>query len=371
MDYKNFIYKNKPIIEMEKNISKESLINNFKDPNISTFELNNLKILTYNIWGVDNDHQLHFNKRMEQVSYLLNDKENLYDIVCLQEVSRLAYKILEHYHAFKNYKYISHEEREIANNRKDDNNCCRDIDNIILIRNKIPISLLSYKVFSSKEYKYSIPLTIAIFNNLLVVNIHTISGVTNSYKRFYQLRHIFNIVKNINKNNNLPTIICGDFNFDLNKEHTDIKFDKSIYKDNFVMDKIPISQRKEFKIVGDSNNIYTEDTLENYMRWNIKFANKLYKYDGFIINSGISDIQENLIGNNVFYVEDEDEYNKIKVKAGKENQQPRGLKDPNLIPLFPSDHFGVVLEFSINSINFINKYKKYKKKYIELKKLNN
>lgn len=107
------------------------------------------------------------------------------------------------------------------------------------------------------------------------------------------------------------------------------------------------------------------------MRWNIKFANKLYKYDGFIINSGISDIQENLIGNNVFYVEDKDEYNKIKVKAGKENQQPRGLKDPNLIPLFPSDHFGVVLEFSINSINFINKYKKYKKKYIELKKLNN
>ena len=31
MDYKNFIYKNKPIIEMEKNISKESLINNFKE----------------------------------------------------------------------------------------------------------------------------------------------------------------------------------------------------------------------------------------------------------------------------------------------------------------------------------------------------
>ena len=365
-------YLNDPVLERQKFTTEETLINNYEDRMISTFDKNNLKILTYNIWGVDNDDKLHFDKRMEKISDLLKNNDDPYDIVCLQEVSRLAYTYLESNDVFTNYNYISHEKGEIANNRKDNNNCCRDIDNIILSKDKLPISLLCYKLFSSKEYKYSIPLTIAVFNNLVVVNIHTISGIYNGIKRFYQLRHIYNIVEKINNNNSIPTILCGDFNFDLNTKHTDTEFPKYL-ANNFeydIMQLNSLNEKHSYRTVELKENLYTEDTNKNFMRWNIKFAPKLYKYDGFIINDKINTINENLIGDTVFYVTDEDENKKIRINAEKNHSEPLGLVNEYDIPLFPSDHFGIVLTFSIKNVSeYQKKYIKYKKKYIKLKNI--
>lgn len=134
-------------------------------------------------------------------------------------------------------------------------------------------------------------------------------------------------------------ILCGDFNMHLDgnkKEWPEIKGIKELE----VSDTWRIAYPDMDEYPG-----FTEDTSINHMRWNMKFMEKHYRYDGiFLKNSGILLSVDDcaMVGLQGFPMDDDMYKEFLRVLS---NKSSRG--EPRSQTYHPSDHFGIMTTFSI------------------------
>jgi hypothetical protein len=205
---------------------------------------------------------------------------------------------------------------------------------------------------------YTNSLQILEFKNLIVFNIYLQAGSKASpgqkYKwknysrcRKQQLKFIREQIINYK---DIPIILLGDFNFDLN--------DLDEWPEKKDLDKIELYDSWiECNKNKDMKEGLTENTEINHMRYNSKFEKKLFRYDA-ILYKNLKSIKSKVICNipekldekfNVKYKE----YNKIyeNVILPKDKLSDKRIiktieNNENIYDLFISDHFGVESTFS-------------------------
>lgn len=309
---------------------------------------NQLKIMTYNIWGFEkkfkgDDGSLlreTMEIRMKEVIKVI--KENDPDIVLLQEMSAMSFSLLKD--LFDIYPYC-YEENFLENLTKLKRNHIAEV--FILSRFK-PKFIKLYSC--GGNLSYDSPFMIIGFDNLIVINCHCQAGskyspgqenVAHHYSRcrLEQYTSIHNKLSEFNKNE-IPVIIAGDFNADLNGSLND-------------WPELKLFEEKGYEDANKGNNEgFTEDTNINSMRFNIKFMEKQLRYDGFLTkNLKISNMK--IVGTNPISIS-KDLSDKIKqIWIPKIDGWENKIKYNNLglIDLFPSDHFGVVAEILLESLS--------------------
>ena len=234
------------------------------------------KILTYNIWGLMRESKSKEHKdflleiieiRMKAISDEII-KENP-DIICFQEMSNPAYKVLEKYLGnIYNFKYemdFNHDKH--INTRK------RNVE--VHMFSKIPANKISiYGIDGNQHYRDS--LLIAEFNNAIIVNCYLQSGSKyspgqesywyhHSRCRMDQLIKIKELIENYSK----TVILTGDFNFHLDgkvKDWPELAMIERFKADGFI---------DTFRQVNPKDAGFTEDTDFNAMRWNQKLIEKI------------------------------------------------------------------------------------------------
>lgn len=320
-----------------------------KDENIVK---NNFSIITLNVMGI---YRSNFNvlKLMELrvnilKKYILKNKP---DIMCFQEMSTFFFRLLYDKEIKKIYPYYSEKKFTdiiLANRNK-------DIETFTISKYK-PNKVIMQSLQGNLGYTNS--LQILEFENLIVFNIYLQAGSKASpgqkYKwknysrcRKQQLKFIREQIKNYK---DIPIILLGDFNFDLN--------DIDEWPEKKDLDKIELYDSWiECNKNKDIKEGLTENTEINHMRYNSKFEKKLFRYDA-ILYKNLKSIKSKVICNipekldenfNVRYKE----YNKIyeNVILPKDKLSDKRIiktieNDENIYDLFISDHFGVESTFS-------------------------
>jgi hypothetical protein len=136
-------------------------------------------------------------------------------------------------------------------------------------------------------------------------------------------------------------ILCGDFNFDLDgsrSEWPEIAMLRKIKRMGFV---------DTFRERNPRDPGFTEDTDINFMRWNQKLIEKKLRFDAVIARGPWFVRDSRMIGTEMelldasgsaMFLEHMSDY-----KHG-EGKELKGVTD-GLIPINPSDHFGVLTKF--------------------------
>jgi hypothetical protein len=181
------------------------------------------------------------------------------------------------------------------------------------------------------------------FENLHIFNCHLqagtkfSNGLEESYIHYARCRQqlIRYIMEKINRD--IPTIILGDFNIDLNdvhKEHfPDFEYIDKLKKMGFVDSWEKIHP-------DDKEGGLTENTDTNLMRRNDKLVEKKARVDGLLVKD-LNILTCNIIGNKEYVlVEESDEEYFIKNFTGRPADQL--IRKDGLLPIFTSDHYGVV-----------------------------
>ena len=209
---------------------------------------------------------------------------------------------------------------------------------------------------------YTNSLMMIEYNNLIILNIYLQAGSKSSpgqslkwihYSRC-RMQHL-ELIKSMIQKTILekPTIVLGDFNFDLNGSLDEWPEKKNLDNLN-LSDSWNEYAREKGKNIKDG---LTEDTDINSMRWNSKFEEKKYRYDGILYNKCKLSLKKTkvilktplkLIGKFEKYNKDYED--SILPRNGKENSKlvKTEVKGKNIYDLFFSDHFGVCSEFVMN-----------------------
>ena len=318
-----------------------------------TFLPDNFKIVTYNIWGIYRkkkpSESEHFNKydelnsfteetirmRMDKIAeeILISDP----DVVCFQEMSNITHALLSNKldHIYK-YKYeINFEKRQ------------KIIE--VHIFSKYPAKkAIIYGIKGNLNYRDS--LMILEFNNVIIFNCYLQAGSKNSpgqEKYWYhysrcredQLNQIKKLIEEYLKIDcNIPIILLGDFNLHLDgpiEEWNELKVIKDYLQDSW-------------KVVNKDDNGFTENTDINTMRWNLKFQEKKLRYDG-ILYKNLIPISSKIIGNMPIKLNERltNLFKKYWIAPNSEDKI-KYSSDGKTLELFPSDHFGVITNFSLN-----------------------
>jgi exonuclease III len=333
----------------------------------------NFKLLTYNIWGlaVEEKHLTLFDLRKDLLIKTLEESDA--DIFCLQEMSEYAYSKLTTW--IHRYKFAS--ETPYPATRKDRK---RDVDTYIVSKYR-PKRVVTYALPGILSHYNS--LSLIEYPNLVIFNIYSQAGgifspgqenywIHYSRCRFDLFNMIYDKIKTSYIDQNV--IICGDFNCDLDGQIPIQGLTKNVWPELEMINKF-----KEIGFIDTFRNLHpdpkvglTEDTNLNVMRWNQKFKEKMYRYDAIFYKS-ILDSSESyqiasseIIGTDRVYLSEADsEWFIDTISEKKELGDFRGLrfnenKRP-LIPINPSDHFGVITNFikhiSQSGGNIKNNYK--------------
>lgn len=313
-------------------------------PDVFTF-------LTYNIWGLaqSKNHQHLFNLRKNLLEETLRAAKA--DILCLQEMSVYAYKQLEPF--ILKYKFASEIPYPASSSKRN-----REVDTYI-ISNYHPERIVVYGLPGVLGYEDSV--TIVEYPNLVIFNLYNQAGSKHSpgqqHKWIHYSRCRYDILESIyllilKKYSHQNIILCGDFNFDLDgsiEEWPEIEMMNSLKRIGFI---------DSYRSVHPDNPGYTEDTDKNFMRFNQKLIEKRYRYDavlyrlappGPIASWGIRAAE--LVGTDMECLDAEESdwfiQNMSEAKGGREHLLRRCTKDGHL-PIFPSDHFGVLTHFQRN-----------------------
>ena len=128
----------------------------------------------------------------------------------------------------------------------------------------------------------------------------------------------------------------------------------------------------------DPKSGLTEDTDLNVMRWNQKFKEKMFRYDAIFykpatnISKSYQIAGSNIMGTEKAYLTEENSRWFIDTISEKKDLTLfKGLKyqgDKPLIPINPSDHFGVITEFVKRVEQSGKGYNKKRTKYVLRKK---
>lgn len=298
---------------------------------INSKKLNNkvnikkLKVISQNMFGLKNPEFF----TLKRIPYLADNLLKLKaDIYFLQEVSSDIIKILKKY--FVNYYFSSD---KIDN---DDD----QLETLILSKIK-PIEFKNFFIGGISSYNNSFSLI--RFNNVILVNMYVQAGnydspyLENVWRKFqkcraYNIRYIkkYIFTKYYKKCKNI--ILTGDFNCDINMNHLEKKV---LIEDYF--------KTKQ----NNYEELLTEDTSKNFFRFNIKQKEKMKQYDGFFLHGNIISSKPQLINTKPIFYLNKREGNifieKLKIKFDDIKIKCIDKK----IPIFPSDHFGVMCSFNI------------------------
>lgn len=352
---------NIPIIN---NTNKEGLKYNYKPDKLNTrcnkiyknyeynsgsqFNLSDFSILTYNIWGLyrpNNTESDDFLRKTIKIRMNGVAKEILKiqpDIICFQEMTNIALEhLVENLGSLGNlypFRYENNLDTEL-------NGKIRNRDVEVYIFSKYPINKVTvYGIQGNQSYNTSF--LIAEFGNLVVFNCYLQSGSRNSpgqtdywyhYSRcrIDQIRQIKMIINQYLKSNpNLAIVVTGDFNFHLDGAYEDWP---EAFEFKFLND--------SYRILNPNLNGFTEDTDLNKMRWNTKFHEKKYRYDG-ILYKNLQPVYSTIIGTNPIIL-NQDLSNKMKKYWIPKNKDKLiKYEKNNLLSLYPSDHFGIITYFT-------------------------
>lgn len=237
--------------------------------------------MTYNCWWslkitnnveIYNFHYEFFKIRMENIANIINNSDA--DIVCLQEVGKMTFEILQPLLMDK-YKYYY--ENPINFSKENE-----------ILRNR-PLETMCFSKYPAKEFKlfsvhgnlsYNNSMLLIDFDDFIVFNVYLQAGTRNSpgqkdlwfnYSRcrYNEYLAINNYV--INNNIKKPIIVLGDFNTNLNGNKNEWPELKAFKK---------LKLQDSWLTKYNKNGGFTEDTSINYMRWNVKFEEKIFRIDG-------------------------------------------------------------------------------------------
>jgi exonuclease III len=313
-------------------------------------------IITINAMGIYRQKESVSNLMKLRVEILVKYlEEKSPDIVCLQEVSTLFLTYLNSHKCIKKqYKY--QHEFDLSDDKLSKRN--KDIE-VFMISKFQPKKITVQALRGNLGYTNS--LMMIEYNNLIILNIYLQAGSKSSpgqslkwihYSRC-RMQHLKLIKSMIQKSvSEKPTIVLGDFNFDLNGSFDEWP-EKKYLNDLNLLDSWNEYAREKGKDIKDG---LTEDTDINYMRWNGKFEEKKYRYDGILYNKCKLKLKKSkvilktplkLIGKFEKYNKDYED--SILPRNGLENPKlvKTEINGKNIYDLFFSDHFGVYSEFVI------------------------
>ena len=317
---------------------------------------NKFKVLTWNIWGMikrtNGEKYMLLNElmilRMKKIVKEIIKKDP--DVIIFQEVGYEAlgmlrcfmrhYGILSVYKGFgENFKTYSPAtiEKEIN----------RDLE-IYVFSKYLPKHIIQYTLHGNLGYSTGV--IILNFDHINIIGCYLQAGSKKSpgqedvwfhYARCRQeqLEAIGKII-NIECSGSL-VILCGDFNMHLDSNQ-DIDDEwpelKTIQKLKLI-DTWRLMYNDKEKYPG-----YTEDTSINHMRWNMKFMEKHYRYDGIFINNTSLNVTDSILVGLKSYCMDDDmfaEFMKTLSNKSLNNEKYRTKT------YHPSDHFGVMTSFEL------------------------
>jgi exonuclease III len=304
--------------------------------------------LTYNMWGlsVKSDLERLFRLRKNLLQQTIANSGA--DLICLQEMSEFSYSELAEFIA--SYKFAS--EIPYPANRSLRN---RNAEVYFISKYK-PSRVSIYGLRGVLSYENS--LMIVEYPNLIVFNLYTQAGSKSSpgqaEKWLHYARCRYDILQTVHdiiraKYADKNCILCGDFNCNLDGDPED-------WPELEMLDtmKSGLGFVDTFRKLNPDDPGFTEDTDRNHMRWNQKLIPKKYRYDG-VLYRGASWIPRTstLIGTESACLTDEDSEwflkNLSDAYGGREGQLKGCKVAPGsgrlLLPINPSDHFGVLTVF--------------------------
>ena len=308
----------------------------------------NLRICTWNIMGIDRDEaQLWLiNKRICIITDLI--KQNDLDIVCFQEASWTIYKklteLLPEYNIYERIPdtFTYETKKCFYDNRYHDIECM-----VAIKKDLAPKKIIVEAIGGNGGYTNNF-MQIE-FENLHIFNCHLQAGtkfsggLAESYIHYARCRQqlLQYIIDKLN--HNIPSIILGDFNIDLN----------DVFKEDFP-DFEYINKLKQLGFVDtwafanphDKEGGLTENTDTNLMRWNEKLLEKKARVDGILVKN-IDILECKIIGNKEYVLVDESEEEDFKKNFTGQPVEDLIRKD-GLLPIFASDHYGVISTLKIN-----------------------
>jgi exonuclease III len=309
----------------------------------------NLKICSWNVWGLLKYKKpfitWSLNKRINNIVDIILEED--IDIICLQEISTPVYKILRARLGDKYYFYdesINIEKTSVERNRGLE----------ILFLSKI--RAYRYQNFLlGGNLDYNNNLSVLEFPNMVIFGCYFQAGskysIGQEKKWFHYSRcrseQIEILYQEIQKFKQEKMIILGDINFHLDGKIEDWP---EINK---------LEKLKEYGFIDSYRSLfpnvktypgYTEDTETNLMRYNSKFVDKQFRFDG-ILSKGLTPINCKILGTNEIKLTADEIVNMIeqfvyienldKMRVAKSIDNPEGE-----LALWPSDHFGILSHFS-------------------------
>ena len=314
------------------------------------------KVATYNIMGIDNTPE---KIELIKIRAPLISKEiidNDIDIVCFQEMSYTSYIelriLLPNYDI---YDFINEGETNFfrSQSRGHDIECA-----VALKKGITPKRIIIEPLGGNITYTNS--LMIIEFPNLVIFNCYLQAGTKFSpglskiylhYSRCRQqlLQFIIDKLQNYKYKHH---IILGDFNIDLNSSidtFPDIQYINKIKNLGFIDNWKEFISKEKGKVLPLEISLdelgLTEDSDTNIMRWNDKFKEKQSRVDG-IFTRDIELIDSKIIGIKYLLIPRQSPYKNEFIRhftaAGENYNDPRLKKISKKIPIFASDHYGVV-----------------------------
>lgn len=300
------------------------------------------KIATYNIWGIDRtDEEKHLiEKRMPLIAKEILD-HNI-DIICFQEMGLTSYNILSK--LLLNYTIYEQRSNNTYHERYHDVECAIAMKIFI-----IPKTIKMIPLGGNLTYTNS--LMIIQFANFNIYNCYLQAGSKHSIgqEKLYinysrcRLQLLEYIMTKLDKIT--PSILLGDFNINLNDtidNYPELRGINKLINEYGFIDSWTINK----------DDGYTENTDINIMRWNDKMKDKKSRVDAIFIR-GFKIINSFIIGNNNYIGVDKD-YESYYIKYFTPNKvdtmsklKRLNINDKLKLPIFASDHFGVVTVCSI------------------------
>lgn len=311
------------------------------------------KVMTWNIWGMIKRNNgpkymflyelmiLRMKKIIKQL--IKNDP----DIIIFQEVGYEALGLIRaymrKYNILSKYNCYGENFRNLTPNNME-KNIGRDLENYVFAKH-IPKKISQYSL--SGNIGYTTGITLVSYDNISIIGCYLQAGSKHSPGQADVAHHyarcrgeqIVAIGKIIDeKCTDNTVILCGDFNMHLDGSEDEWPEIKEIYKLKLV-DTWRNRYPDENKYPG-----FTEDTDINHMRWNMKFMEKHYRYDGILLKNG-KDIKLKvdkckLIGRKTYQLDDDMYKEFMDVLSNKSSSE-----HPKSKTYSASDHFGVMTTF--------------------------
>lgn len=253
------------------------------------------KIMTWNVWGMNKrnasgEKYLFLNElmflRMEEVVKCIASDDP--DIVVLLEMSHESISMLKgfmrKYKLHNTYKGYGNN-FEVYPSDQMENIIGRDLDNYVLSK-YVPDKISQYCLKGNLGYTTGV--TCVFFRDVCVIGCYLQAGSKFSpgqesvWKHYARCRseQIETINDIINHECNISNIIlCGDFNMDLDGDVENWPEIESIVK---------LQAQDTWRMIYPNKLTdpgLTEDTQINHMRWNMKFMEKTFRYDGIFIKN--------------------------------------------------------------------------------------